>query len=581
MQNFALCMGYNYEGALGTSSTVTPLAKPTKSKIKSIRQVACGFEKTLYLTTSHELYITPQMSKIDFGQSIAQNISSGYNHSLICTSDGLVYAIGDKTKFLCNDSTTQSKNNYPIKIAYFEKENLDCVQVLAGYSNSFFLFSNGDLYLSGLSTFFKGGLENLTNKDPIKFFTNVKNIYSGPIACDLFITTNDNKIFSCGRNDHGQLSNETQDPKFIAEEAKLPEEIQVEDIIDISCGYDHTLLLTQNGKLYSCGDHNYNGLKLKTDSTIFTEIPKFSEEFIIDIGVGSRHSLALTSKGIIYGWGITNNGQLGSTGTSIHDIKKLNIRIGVPSSNLAVHCGAHSSIIYYYRRSRTESEFYDLFKSGEFSDGEISSIPIHKTILEHRVGKKFEEIKQILEKQKPSNVKTFLEWIYSGKMKNHQILKTISESLQIKDIEKKQFLEDLKSMYEDNESKDFIIVVPEEDEENQSDEELDDEMKEEGGEIPVHKIVLLARSGLFREMFKNTNEKSKTINHVKDYSKKSIESLEILIKYFYTNKIEVTADDDPQLIFEELEDAADYYQIGSNLNFLSELKKLRFQFKFK
>ncbi|KAJ3425990.1 kelch-like protein [Anaeramoeba flamelloides] len=96
-------------------------------------------------------------------------------------------------------------------------------------------------------------------------------------------------------------------------------------------------------------------------------------------------------------------------------------------------------------------------------------------------------------------------------------------------------------------------------------------------EIPVHKFILLARSGLFMEMFDNVNEKD-NLNKVQDYSNKSIESLEILIKYFYTNSIEMTADQDPKLIVDELSDAVEYYQLNAQWNFESELLKIKKQF---
>ncbi|KAJ3436095.1 btk-binding protein-related [Anaeramoeba flamelloides] len=114
----------------------------------------------------------------------------------------------------------------------------------------------------------------------------------------------------------------------------------------------------------------------------------------------------------------------------------------------------------------------------------------------------------------------------------------------------------LHDLFNDEDSKDFTLLIK------------NDEDEDEYEEIPVHKIILLTRSGLFREMFENITEESKS---VKDYSGKSIESIEILIKYFYTEKIELTADHDPLLIIEELEDSIEYYQLNENSNILIQL----------
>ncbi|KAJ6250081.1 hypothetical protein M0813_16343 [Anaeramoeba flamelloides] len=95
--------------------------------------------------------------------------------------------------------------------------------------------------------------------------------------------------------------------------------------------------------------------------------------------------------------------------------------------------------------------------------------------------------------------------------------------------------------------------------------------------IPIHKLILIARSRLFRDMFDNLNEKEKNINQIKDYTGKSYESLQILIKYFYTNTIELPSDNnyyDTELIKDELHDTIEYYQLNINSNFIEELNNL-------
>ncbi|KAJ3433236.1 pep-cterm sorting domain-containing protein [Anaeramoeba flamelloides] len=122
-------------------------------------------------------------------------------------------------------------------------------------------------------------------------------------------------------------------------------------------------------------------------------------------------------------------------------------------------------------------------------------------------------------------------------------------------------------LFNDEDSKDFTLLIK-----NDGEGEREDGDDDKYEEIPVHKIILLTRSGLFREMFQNITEESKS---VKDYSGKSIESIEILIKYFYTGKIELTADHDSLLIIEELEDSLEYYQLNENSNIISPLNEIK------
>ncbi|KAJ6230952.1 hypothetical protein M0813_06279 [Anaeramoeba flamelloides] len=79
-------------------------------------------------------------------------------------------------------------------------------------------------------------------------------------------------------------------------------------------------------------------------------------------------------------------------------------------------------------------------------------------------------------------------------------------------------------------------------------------------------------------MFDYVNEKYNT-NKVQDYTRKSIKSVEILIKYFYTDSIELTANENPELIVDELSDAVEYYQLNDQCDFESELLKIKKQFE--
>ncbi|KAJ3426011.1 btk-binding protein-related [Anaeramoeba flamelloides] len=147
-----------------------------------------------------------------------------------------------------------------------------------------------------------------------------------------------------------------------------------------------------------------------------------------------------------------------------------------------------------------------------------------------------------------------------------------------KNIPTKISLPNIAQLYKYDDSKDFKILVKIEDKKEKDENEDEKDKEDNYEEIPVHKFILLARSGLFREMFDYVNEKENT-NKVKDYSHKSIESLKILIKYFYTNSIQLTANEEPEIIVDELSDAVEYYQLNDQCNLGSELNKIKKQFE--
>ncbi|KAJ5078143.1 phytochrome-interacting ankyrin-repeat protein [Anaeramoeba ignava] len=106
---------------------------------------------------------------------------------------------------------------------------------------------------------------------------------------------------------------------------------------------------------------------------------------------------------------------------------------------------------------------------------------------------------------------------------------------------RKGILNDFQKLYQDESTKDFTIIVEEK-------------------EIKVHKLVLIIRSGLFKGMFLlNIEDKS---NQVHDYSKKSFETIQQLIYFFYNDKFDKSKMN--KKIIEELEDAKDYYQLNQN-----------------
>lgn len=87
----------------------------------------------------------------------------------------------------------------------------------------------------------------------------------------------------------------------------------------VSCGSQHTLILTDDGEVLSCGVGEYGrlGTGSTTDSLIPQSLETLANEDIVAIAAGSSHSLALTANGRIYSWGRNDMGQLGQPDSSL------------------------------------------------------------------------------------------------------------------------------------------------------------------------------------------------------------------------------------------------------------------------
>lgn len=162
------------------------------------------------------------------------------------------------------------------------------------------------------------------NKMPEKLseFENV-NIEKISAGCNHSAFIIDGKIFTYGLNDKGQLgrtldgNEKSQNYSLIPKEVKTNEDIK---FTNVCCGYKHTLAIDENNELYSWGwggnlFKGANGLGQGNKNNI--NIPKRVETFknedseFINISCGEQHSLALTKNGKVYGCGKGEFGRLG------------------------------------------------------------------------------------------------------------------------------------------------------------------------------------------------------------------------------------------------------------------------------
>uniref|UniRef100_A0A8D8QDU4 E3 ISG15--protein ligase Herc6 n=1 Tax=Cacopsylla melanoneura TaxID=428564 RepID=A0A8D8QDU4_9HEMI len=105
-------------------------------------------------------------------------------------------------------------------------------------------------------------------------------------------------------------------------------------VVDIACGYDHCLALTQDGLVYSWGNGSRGQLGYPVnscvdedhtagldtadpnhaaglDTTDPREVHALSGLGVVQVAAGGWHSVARTREGILYAWGWNNSGQLG------------------------------------------------------------------------------------------------------------------------------------------------------------------------------------------------------------------------------------------------------------------------------
>ncbi|KAJ5066859.1 cyclin-dependent kinase inhibitor 2c-related [Anaeramoeba ignava] len=209
--------------------------------------------------------------------------------------------------------------------------------------------------------------------------------------------------------------------------------------------------------------------------------------------------------------------------------------------------------------SSFQQDFLKLFQKGEFTDYQIKckdgSIYAHKLILEFRLPvfkdkEKMQEMMQIFSNFPIVTVSRFMEFVYSAFIPfgSTEYLDFISVLENAKLIPKgwtnpsrpkHSLLKDYIRLYKSNDTKDFGIIVEEK-------------------KIKVHRLILIARSELFRGMFLSVNDESDTVH---DYSGNSFETMENLIHFFYTDKFPSHLNSS---VKQELEETKDYFLLNES-----------------
>ncbi|KAM9854789.1 secretion-regulating guanine nucleotide exchange factor [Aulostomus maculatus] len=115
------------------------------------------------------------------------------------------------------------------------------------------------------------------------------------------LVTENGEVFVCGQNHRGQLG--------LGHTANIST-LQLcpglnRRVTNVACGWDFTLLLTDCGKLLACGSNVFGQLGIGQTVTHSADVLSIEslKEPVVSVAAGLRHSLAVTDSGCVYQWG--------------------------------------------------------------------------------------------------------------------------------------------------------------------------------------------------------------------------------------------------------------------------------------
>ena len=316
--------GLNNHGQLGLGQDTTNKTVLTKitTNTNDIESVYCGYSHTIILKNDNTLWACGwnEYGQLGLGDTSdrttftrivtnTDNIKSvhcGYGHTIILKNDNTLWACGRNDYGQLGLGDKSNRNTFTqINI---NSENIK--SIYCGGTHTIISKNDGTLWGCGYNGDNRLGLENTSDKTTFTQITtntdNIKSVYCG--RGNTFILKNNGTLWGCGRNDYGQLGlgDTTSRPTF----AIIG--INTNDTKLVSCGCDHTIILKNDSILWGSGDNQYGQLGLEnTPNKTFFTIIGINTNDIKSIYCGYYYTLILKNDGTLWTCGYNGHGELG------------------------------------------------------------------------------------------------------------------------------------------------------------------------------------------------------------------------------------------------------------------------------
>ncbi|KDO23608.1 hypothetical protein SPRG_10803 [Saprolegnia parasitica CBS 223.65] len=324
---------------------------------RKIKALQGGYNASLALVDGWDLaWVTPPVFELAKPQHDVKihMLAFGAKHTLGLSLDGHLYAwgAGDSGQLGLGGAITSTKS--PRKLR--ELPGLAFTSIACGGYHSAAVTSTGALYTWGRNL--EGQLGHASSLFSTSDNETQNGVFFHPkhvdaflkkrckhIACgDKFsiILTDAGDVYACGEGQVGQLGQGTAASQFLPLLTLLGD--KADPFAQVACGWAHALALTASGRLFAWGFNQYGQLGLDdTKSRFFPEeLPGLLFKHVY---AGGNYAAGISSAGRLYAWGNGRHGKLGH-GHNENVPRPLVVDAVQDTYVQSVACAAHHMIFF-------------------------------------------------------------------------------------------------------------------------------------------------------------------------------------------------------------------------------------------
>ena len=321
---YVYSVGRNAQGQLGrtTANVNDPLINRVVLPESSypFKQISCGASHTFALNSKGELYswgnntngqlslgdnidrttptlVSGMINGAPSNPGVWKYVACGSFHTLAINVSGELYACGLNT----DGQLGLGDNRDRLKLRKVTVDG-NWTKVVAGAYHTLAINSNGQLYACGNNS--KGQLGAGTvglNTNVLGLSnSNIIDVSAGFYHSVCFKNTFPTQVYGCGDNSFNQVTNTSN--SYQPSPSVGGWALMTYYGIEVSCGYNHTLILKNNNLLYGCGDNSKGQLGIKNNTSNNNGLIQIGDNRVVRRLAnkqGSTHSIILIDKNSI------------------------------------------------------------------------------------------------------------------------------------------------------------------------------------------------------------------------------------------------------------------------------------------